>query len=512
MVYGQRGRKLKVVRHVVMHVYCEQIRFKYRTSAGSFMNLLKIIKGYIVGVERKQPVGQQFYVNSAEKEFTARVGSWLEYLQVLDLFPNLNSLPDKIVEVGEKLRSAGDGSFFGLADKKNNAVLIRPGDYATLLHELTHNNPQFNETLLSSEGGAFALQLFTTGCFDDISMLLDSFSYRKHEKRIGRILSEASLTLGRFVFDYLKKHKLNSSETNVLIELDGIITQYEGKFMQTSSPVDYLVECHKITPFVAEYLLSMTTDTKDTIVRSTSQTKKDVIGAFKALASFYHINLGYSLQEAISKTEKHFEKNEALTIHKTLTRGAKDVYAKLKEYGYAIDICRRISEIMITNGPDNARKYASNIPSFIELTGKYGPQGTQILGFALQHPAFFAAISEESTELLRLSEIQPEHAALMLNELMKYPWTHALDNKERSLLYSVRLLDNHAPEEKAAISALTFYMQSIDPETAKEILGSSTKHWTLFDFERLLSQGSILEQVAKMKAKALECKQKAELG
>ena len=51
----------------------------------------------------------------------------------------------------------------------------------------------------------------------------------------------------------------------------------------------------KNQPTYLKYCEYTTKDNKKTVVRSTNQSKKEVFGAFKALTSFYHINLGYTL-------------------------------------------------------------------------------------------------------------------------------------------------------------------------------------------------------------------------
>ena len=442
-------------------------------------------------------VGQQFYVQEPEKEFTARVSNWLQYLGIKDMFPNLNELPTRIIEVGEKLRTAGDASFLGLADEKTNTVLIRPGDYATLLHELTHTNPDFKNKLLSSEAGAFAVQIFAAGDFEGaMGTLTSSLSYARKDKVMGRIIAEASLVLGRTVFDCLKTQDAGISEVQLVDDLGTLVRQYEKELQgKNMSAQDYLVQQHGITPVIADYLLSLTRDSNQTIVRSTSQTKKEVIGAFKALTSFYHVNIGYSLEQAIAQTEKHFQNDEALTIHKTLMAGAKDVFAKLKEYGYDLKICAKISEVMIQQGASCAIAYAKGLPALLEVSGHYGPRGKAIVGFALQHPNFLNALvlTNGAYGLLELSKTEPEQVPFILAELAQYNWNCPLSREsELDLEYVYRLnrrtLSLLTQREKAELTALTFYLTAIDEETAKKI--SNMRHWS--------SIGNTFSELGKM--------------
>jgi len=231
------------------------------------------------------------------------------------------------------------------------------------------------------------------------------------------------------------------------------------------SSEEYLVNMHGLTPFVAEYLLRTTQDTRETIVRSTSQTKKEVIGAFKTLASFYHINLNYPLAEALNRTEEHFEREEALTIHKTLTRGAKEVFAKMIEYGYDLETCRSIAEIIISQGAAKARLYAKGLPSFLELTGSYGPRGEEILTFALNNPNFLESMTftDGAEGLKRLAEDEPEQVPRILSEFSKMRWDRQVTNGYTNLGVMYRTdginMLGLTPEEKARLSC-TFFLHS----------------------------------------------------
>ena len=463
-------------------------------SRGRKIAIAHLIKNQQTNGLEDQVRGQNFYLNTPEEDFTKKVGSWLNYLGINDLVPNLEDLPAKIIEVGDKLRDAGDASYLGLTEKGSNTVLIRPGDYAVLLHELVHAHPKYKSKLISSEAGAFATSIFACGNFEgEINGLINSNSYDPDEKRKGRIVAEASLVLGRRVLDYMKDKDNNTSIVELIPELKELADHYEQEFIASDKTAkDYLMEEHGLTESVAKFLLYMTKDTKETIVTSTSQTKKEIIGSFKSLVSFYHINLNYDLNTAIDKTEEHFLNMEAMSIHKTLTTGAKDVFAKLKEYGYNLDVCRGISEAMISEGATKSISYAEGLPKFLELTGQYGPRGSDLLGFSLKNPNFFdiMCLSDAAKGLIQLSESEPEQVSLVLEELSQYDWNHQLstnDNTTLSLGYlygqhrdSMRKLDQ---KDKATVASLSFYLSSMDESVSKNIFSLDN----LLGLERLSS-------------------------
>ena len=358
---------------------------------------------------------------------------------------------------------------------------------------------EFKEKLISSEAGAFATSIFACGNFEgEINGLINSDSYCSDEKRKGRIVAEASLVLGRRVLDYMKNKDNNTSIVKLVPELKELADNYEQEFISSDKTAeDYLIEEHGLTESVAKFLLYMTKDTKETIVRSTSQTKKEIIGSFKSLVSFYHVNLNYDLDAAIDKTEKHFLNMEAMTIHKTLTTGAKDVFAKLKEYGYNLDICRGISEAMISEGATKSISYAQGLPKFLELTGQYGPRGVELLDFAVKNPNFFdiMCLSDAASGLIRLSEAEPEQVSLVLEELSKYEWNHELTTSNNCVLSLGYLYDQHrdsmrklSPQEKAVSSALTLYLSSMDSDLSDKLFSTSlsqhisNSHRVIFEY------------------------------
>ena len=371
------------------------------------------------------PQGANFYVEPPEKLFTYRVNSWINHLGISHLFPNLNSLTDRIREISSQMRSIGDKTVSGCVD--NGRVLIRPGDYATLLYLLAGANPSLKGTLLATPSGSYAFEAFVAGDYEGtLDRLLSSDRFSSAEKLSGRVVAEASMVLGRHIFELLARFPVDLNSPAALTNsLREAIGNYEQQSLTSQhSEIDYLIAVHGLTEPVAQYLITLTGDTKETIFKSTAQAKKDVIGAFKALASFYHVNLGHSLDEAIAKTEGHFERNEALTIHKTLMIGAKEAFAKLVEYGYPLEVCRYLSEKMISYGATRARLYAAGIPPMLEVTGQFGPNGSIALARTIQKSYLFDSLTltDGSRGLLKLLSTEPELVPLVLDELTKLAW------------------------------------------------------------------------------------------
>lgn len=367
----------------------------------------------------KEVIGQNFYVKKPEVEFLERVKSWLNYLSVEQFFPNIENLQDAIREVGSQVRDAGDASYLGLASRLTNQVLIRPGDYAVLLHELTHINNDFKDSIISEEAGAFAIQSFICGDYEKtLDNLLDS-NYEDEEKRNGRLISEAVTALGQRIFKYLSNKK-DTDTVQLAKGLGALVDDYEEKFLKSEMTAeDYLVAVHKVTPKIAKLILEKTRDTKKTILRSTSIYKKEIIGSFKALTSFYHINLGYSLKDSIKCTEEHFQNKEAMTLQKSLD-GIKEVFSTLREYGYHPQVYKKLSEAILLQGPSFARAYSEQMPLLIKLSGCFGRSGIDLLGFALTNTSFLNAmtIGLGAQGLLEIMKHEPEMPEMIIKELM----------------------------------------------------------------------------------------------
>jgi hypothetical protein len=227
-----------------------------------------------------------------------------------------------------------------------------------------------------------------------------------------------------------------------------------------------------VTPFVANYLLRITGATDESIIMSTSGMKKEVIGAFKSLTSFYAINLGYSIEDAVYKAESHFRRHDALAIHKTLQKGAKEVFSLMQESGYGLKESRTLCEFMINSGSTLSSAYSRGLPDFLKLIGKYGPNGKKVMEFALDNENFFdlMALPWTSYCLLKVSQSEPLQPILVMSELTKYDWKNPTFTKEKltgadDLFEDVEIMSNLTFNEKAQLVALGIYMSKLDKDT-----------------------------------------------
>jgi hypothetical protein len=422
--------------------------------------------------------GQRFYVENPEKDFTTRVFSWLKYLGIEKLFPDIEGLTEQIYQLGHQLRSAGDASFTALADSRTGDILIRPSDYCALLHASAVMSRIGEGSLFATNEGAFALIVTATGDYEGRLQHLFRGNYSPLEKRRGRIIAEASMVFGKYVFNALQKIPQTANEAQLCQGFAGALKEFNERFLQSGkSVVDYLVEAHGLTRKIAEKLLQVTGDTKETIVGSTSQYKKLYIGAFKALTSFYHINLGFSLDDAIKATEAHFDRDDALTVHRTLSYGAQEVMAKLQEYGYPLPVRQGLCYAMINNGGTNAIDFAAGLPKFVELTGNYGPKGGEIMAFALQNPAFFKLMAQTgaANELLEISHIAPEQVTSFLEHCRGYNWTQefpfVLPTSYFGQAYRRLKELGIFPDDIPEVMALSAYLSSMRSEDEAKLLG-----------------------------------------
>ncbi|MDD4353869.1 MAG: hypothetical protein PHN56_05425 [Candidatus Nanoarchaeia archaeon] len=418
-------------------------------------------------------LGNNFYIQAPENQFIEKVDSWLSFLKIRDLFPNLSLLKDKIFELGENLRKAGDSSYLGITDGINYSF-IRPGDYSTLLHELTHNNNN-----LKSEACARAIEIYTAGDFDGVLSGLHSNRYSSDEKRKGTLISEASLVVGKKIFNFLEKEG-NLNYTNLAIKIKEFINKCNQEYINSNmDETDYLIKYHSLTEKIAYDLLITTEDNRESIFNSTSNIKKQVIGAFKSLTSFYHINLNYTLEDAIKKTEYHFENDEALTLHKTLNNGAKNVFAKMKEYNYPLELCRKISEEVLNHGASKSIDYSRGLPYFLEILGGYGPKGVKILRDYLEKESLFnlMTLTDISESLVYLNTVEPEQVGFLLNEFNNFNWNLNWDKDiEKSNIlnlkipgsYNNKIMHGLSQIEKAKFIALYVYT-TIIPNIGKKL-------------------------------------------
>ncbi len=485
-------------------------------------------------------VGQNFYVKTPEGEFAQRVGSWLDYLEMRELFPNLGDVETKVKEWGHQLRDFGEGYFLGNSNRSANEVMIRPGDYVALLHELTHVNKNLEGKLLSGEPGAFALSILATGDFDgELDILFNKF-YHDRDKVMGRVLTEACLAGGKHIIGELarleSKVQKAKDESNPNVQYEEItplslaryfsdrIDKFEKSFMDDKeiTPRDYLTSVHSLTPLVADYLLSVTHDTKETVLRSTCQAKRDVIGAFKSLASFYHINLGKSLEESLARTDQHFKNREALALSRTLNFGAKEVFAKLKEYGYDMEFSKALCEKMLGDGLSKAHTYSYTLPDFMELAGGFGPRGKEIMDSALQSNVLLKAFMLHGLthDLKELGKSRPDQVPLILDELKGYEWKHAPEYEATRVVHIgmkhiydrmdaktdpeiLKLLDNQ--KLMAKMAAFSVYLDSMKEEWGDKLVAPHYQpcRFPSNEFERLAAHLSANKDEASFE-KALD--------
>lgn len=371
--------------------------------------------------------GSSFYVADVGQAFIDRVYSWLNYLRIAQFFPDLDGL-DNIKAVGSNLRDIGEERLYGMADKKTGRTIIRPGDFVSLLHELYHVNRVVKGSALDSEAGALAAQVFSTG---DYKRAVENFlraKYKDEEKRAARVLTEATLVGGRDVFDWLRDVKDKTNYVNLIHYLGERINEFEGRYRH-KSPLEYLIEIHSVPEEVAQKLIAMTEHDSATIVRSTDDTKKNMLGAFKGLASFLHINLGYSLDEAIARTVQMFKDEEALTINQTLYLGSKEVFARFEEYGVPQEFTVQLVRKLISEGSDRARLYAETFPQLLDLSQRFGPNGWHFLGNALRNPGFtYMLLNQNGIEVLnQMYEKDPSVVPFVLKNLLELDWRFEMD-------------------------------------------------------------------------------------
>ena len=158
--------------------------------------------------------------------------------------------------------------------------------------------------------------------------------------------------------------------------------------------------------------------------------------------------------------------------------GSKDVFAKLKEYGYDLEICRALSEFMVSHGASHSILYAEGIPKLLELTGQFGPRGAEILGYVLANPSIFnvLTLSDAARGLVSLAKTEPEQIPLILYELSQYEWRHELPLTSSTIfvldiehVYRDKIMLKLNQGEKAKAVAMSMYLSSIPEEEANKL-------------------------------------------
>ncbi len=389
--------------------------------------------------ERRLPgwLGQNFHAVDMEKAFAERVRGWLAHLDLDQWAPDPDALKIRVIETGERLRSAGDASFLGLADSGSNiCLLIRPGDYVTLVHELMHVLPDIQGSMLADEPGAFAMGIHCGSDLEgELNKLFGSDSYSSGQKRNGRIACEALLVMGKAVFPVLAQIKSSTSTPQFLDQLRVRIRDFQQEISRRGmSGVEYLREYHGLPAAVGGRLMEASGEDDQSIVTSTSDVKRNYIFASKALAGFYHVNLRYDLAESFRRLEQHFADQEALTLAKTLCEGSREVYALTLEFGLPLPVICALTEYMLINGAERGIEYARGVPDLLRLCGRKGRRGAEFLAHALANPGLFdiLTLGNWAEALLKVFQEEPDVCHEMIRLIQSIQWRHRVKESSQS--------------------------------------------------------------------------------
>lgn len=441
--------------------------------------------------------GSSFYVSDIDRSFVDRIYNWLNYLGIAELFPDLNRV--NVREVGHTLRNIGEYQIYGMADRRTGRGVIRPGDFVSLL-QILYNDKDIGGTVLDTEPGALAAQVFSTG---DYNRAVNSFLMSKHvsdeEKQVARVMTEVTLVGGKDIFNWLKEmggeiyeeevsltkrgdtiiigkpHRklIKGSYATLIHHLSRRIEEFERRYTSSRKfPEEYLIEVHKVPEEVAKKIVKTTNHSIDTIVRATDDTKKNMIGAFKGLASFLHINLNYPLDEAIARTIEMFKNDEAITINQTLYHGSKEVFARFEEYGVPREFTVALVDKLISDGSDYARLYAETFPKLLDFSQKFGPNGWNFLGRALRDPGFrYMLLNQKGVEgLNKIYDNDPSIIPALLENLLEVNWDF---KKDFGGLPTIGIYDSTEPFQKLPFK--------LDNETKAKILSTAIVLYSMSD-------------------------------
>jgi hypothetical protein len=398
----------------------------------------------------KPITGSNFYVKELDSSFVERIYNWLGYLELGEFFPKRDT--GGVLEVGNALRDIGKYRIYGMGDGRTGKTVVRPGDFVSLLYVLFRNE-RIRGTVLDSEPGSLAAQVLATGDYKRaVKDFLES-KYEDADKQVARVMTEATLVGGKQALNWLKevgdevfeeelsltrvlkntviigrpsKRLKKGTYVTLIDHLDNRISEFEEKYKSLSkSPEDYLVEVHRVPREVAERIVETTHHTTDTVIRATDDTKKNMIGAFKGLASFLHINLDYPLDEAIAKTIEMFKSDEATTVNQTLYHGSKEVFARFEEYGVPREFTVALVDKLISDGSDYARLYAEKFPELLDLSQRFGPNGWNFFGNVLRDRGFaYMMLNQDGISLLNdIYEKDPSSFPALLENLLQIDWS-----------------------------------------------------------------------------------------
>jgi hypothetical protein len=382
--------------------------------------------------------------------------------------------------------------------------------------------------VLDSEPGSLAAQVLVTG---DYKRAVEDFLKSKYEdvdKEVARVMTEATLVGGKNVLNWLKevgdevfeeelsltrvlkntvimgrpsKRLKKGSYVALIDHLGKRISEFEERYKSLSkSPEDYLIEVHKIPREVAERIVRTTHHTTDTVIRATDDTKKNMIGAFKGLASFLHINLNYPLDEAIARTIEMFKNDEATTVNQTLYHGSKEVFARFEEYGVPREFTVALVDKLISNGSDYARLYAEGFPKLLDFSQRFGPNGWSFLGNTLRDRGLtYMLLNQNGVKMLNdIYDRDPSSFPALLEKLLQIDWSFAkqfsnifyFDPTEAFQKLPIKL----EPETRAKILSMAIAVHSMRSDVGAELY----KHGVPFEMMHGGVEGNITSLLQKI--------------
>jgi len=391
--------------------------------------------------------GAKLYVGDPPKEYLKRITKWIKVVGLKGQFPDLHE--QQVLEISKILMNAG-GKTRGLADRKSGKSTVCIADFPALLHEVTHTNPKYKNSILRSEGGAFALQLLSCGGYYTINKIIESGAYNKDESLRIRALTELSVIFGKRLAEYVKELPPNATLPEIMsgvgIKLDkfsselGFITpiNYLHKYhalpreigkmlcLETghSSVSNFSEELLRNSPKSKLRLLSKQPKDFDSVVIGTDETKKKYISAYKTLASFFYINLDYPLHKTKKTVIELFKKKEAMTTAQQIEEGVFDIVAQLYESGYRNELVKGFVDGLITKGSEYARLYAEMLPIILEVTANYGPAQEELLRRIFTDKVLmFTLIEQDGIKIIKdVATEHPDLKADVLKDILSIDW------------------------------------------------------------------------------------------
>ena len=354
-------------------------------------------------VERKTEMvyrPDRFGVRAPSLPYLNRVRSWLEHLGIADCV-GLSTVPTPetraaLWELPPRLLSqygqTGGTRVYGQAFPEEGILVTQSGYAHVLVHELAHIQARPEPI---DEATAVATGIFALGSERAILQMIygNNEVYGRHAQQVAAV-HEAVSAGGSDMIHWLQTMEPEECSTfpGLLQALTNRVKEGERRFLDSDmTSQDYLTRLHGLSPHVAGQLLEVTSATRDEIYRDNCGAFRDYTAAFKALASFYHINLGMSLEDAIRATNVHFEKDEAVDLALTLHDGAQEVFSLLKSAKCPADLRWAIVYLTIANGPEFANQAAKEVPAMLDILNYYGRRGGQLLEDLTQNEALLKA-------------------------------------------------------------------------------------------------------------------------